>query len=1146
MTADRERYTLNKNNIILPQGMDAAIIKFKSKKAYKVATIGNYNIPVLKKQLVFVSGFPGELDGVRKFTAGYRYQRDRGLRVAFDSINLDVNTTGYELIYTNLTKPGMSGGPVLDINGQVIGINTGQEGETISSEEIAQLGFAVGVPASTLIGFANQKQVNLNHFTIVDKMPVPLKEQELKTIKQHPAFIIEKPPENSNRITWLNYGNELWRIERYKEAIAALNKAIDIDPNFAEAYYALGSVYSSQALNTDNDSLETKAIAAFEQVISLSQYRFLKGPAWYKKSISLNILGKHEEALIAIDQAIKSSIDDDAKFYSQRAFILEDLNRYAEAKEAYTKSLEIFAFGQTYFAKCNLLFFKLKELEAAIEDCSKAIKLGFIEAYSYRGLVHSALDKEKEALADHNQAIALAPNSFISYYFRASTYNNMGEYEQAIADYTKVIELAPKDPSLADWYFLRAYLYYKMGDDKKVLADLNKAIEIDPIDPEYYAQRGRYYDFNGQYALAIKDMTKAIDLKPDHADYYDTRGDFKYSLGDSHGALEDYNQAIELDPNHAPAYFRRGGLYANQFKDYEKAMKDYDRAIEINPKYGVAYESRGILRKSLSDLPGALGDYNRAIALIEDPDPAIHFIYYGTPPEKLESWFPHQLKEKPISSYDSAYKERGNVRLKLKDYQGALEDFNEAIRLNPNDGGNYVSRGDYYTQTNQEEKAKADYNKAIKAYSETLKTDPNNPLNFTVYSSRADLYKKLKNYPAVIADLTKTIELTKVNKDRAYMARAFVYRDIKEYKLAIEDVSQAIVIKPNSPDLYFFRGVNYVDIKNSQAAIEDFSDVIELNKKVANPQFFNTYMLRGNLYQQSNNYPEAIDDFSSFIKLQPNSPQSIEAYAKRSVIYAQLKNYPAAIKDFSKIIELNEKTANSQYFAAYMLRGRLYKQLNNYPGAIKDLSTFIKLQPNNHQGYLHRCGVYTDLKDYNQAMNDCNQAIKIAPNNPEVYAGRAYVYARLKNNSASLKDANKIIKLAPNLPIGYYVRGVIYWVQNNPTKALSDYELALNKNDKFAPAISSIGFITYQQGDKQKAVELWQKAINLKDDLADTKLALAAVLYHQGKPEKALYLAKEAINMDRRLENINYLQDNFWSEQLIKDTKPLLNKITNP
>ena len=43
-------------------------------------------------------------------------------------------------------------------------------------------------------------------------------------------------------------------------------------------------------------------------------------------------------------------------------------------------------------------------------------------------------------------------------------------------------------------------------------------------------------------------------------------------------------------------------------------------------------------------------------------------------------------------NYANAYNNRGNARLQLKDYQGALSDSNKAIEINPNDANPYYNR----------------------------------------------------------------------------------------------------------------------------------------------------------------------------------------------------------------------------------------------------------------------------------------------------------------------------------------------------------------------------------------------------------------------------------------------------------------------
>ena len=159
-------------------------------------------------------------------------------------------------------------------------------------------------------------------------------------------------------------------------------------------------------------------------------------------------------------------------------------------------------------------------------------------------------------------------------------------------------------------------------------------------------------------------------------------------------------------------------------------MADFTKAIELNPKFGEAYISRGLLQAVLSDFQGALEDFNQAILLSKDPDPKMNLLWNGTPVEDYESLGMYRriadnllegVEENDQNSRTAGiHKYRGDIRLQLKDTEGALQDYNEAIKLAPKQADAYVARGDYYTQMQQAEKAKADYNKAITIYSESI------------------------------------------------------------------------------------------------------------------------------------------------------------------------------------------------------------------------------------------------------------------------------------------------------------------------------------------------------------------------------------------------------------------------------------------
>ncbi len=116
VTSDKQAYELQ--NITRLPGVDLAVVEFTSDKDYQVAKLANSDT-VKEGKPVFVSGWPrlttvGNAAGgqlVRQFTDG---------RVSgFLSQPLD----GYKMIYTNTTLGGMSGGPVLDAGGRVVGIH---------------------------------------------------------------------------------------------------------------------------------------------------------------------------------------------------------------------------------------------------------------------------------------------------------------------------------------------------------------------------------------------------------------------------------------------------------------------------------------------------------------------------------------------------------------------------------------------------------------------------------------------------------------------------------------------------------------------------------------------------------------------------------------------------------------------------------------------------------------------------------------------------------------------------------------------------------------------------------------------------------------------------------------------------------------
>jgi len=92
---------------------------------------------------------------------------------------------------------------------------------------------------------------------------------------------------------------------------------------------------------------------------------------------------------------------------------------------------------------------------------------------------------------------------------------------------------------------------------------------------------------------------------------------------------------------------------------------------------------------------------------------------------------------------------RGDAYQYLEQYDNALADYAEVIRLDSNNGSVWFQRGSIYADLKQWDKAAADFSKAIEL----------EPDNHHRWSGRANTYFQMERWDEAIADLTKAIEL---------------------------------------------------------------------------------------------------------------------------------------------------------------------------------------------------------------------------------------------------------------------------------------------------------------------------------------------------------------------------------------------------
>ncbi|NJK41351.1 MAG: trypsin-like peptidase domain-containing protein [Acaryochloridaceae cyanobacterium SU_2_1] len=152
ITKDKQKYPVNYQNVKKLPGVDLAVITFTSDHSYSTAQFaasGQANILAV----VYVAGYPDPGQAI----ADRLFQFTKGEVTGQNAQAKD----GYSLVYSNLTRKGMSGGPVINDSGQLVGIHG--RAETDLSEGIqVKAGFNLGIPIKTFLALAPKVGIKLD------------------------------------------------------------------------------------------------------------------------------------------------------------------------------------------------------------------------------------------------------------------------------------------------------------------------------------------------------------------------------------------------------------------------------------------------------------------------------------------------------------------------------------------------------------------------------------------------------------------------------------------------------------------------------------------------------------------------------------------------------------------------------------------------------------------------------------------------------------------------------------------------------------------------------------------------------------------------------------------------------------------------
>jgi serine/threonine protein kinase/tetratricopeptide (TPR) repeat protein len=432
-------------------------------------------------------------------------------------------------------------------------------------------------------------------------------------------------------------------------------------------------------------------------------------------------------------------------------------------------------------------------------------------SYRLRAQCQQALSGEAAAQKDLDLASQTAPASVTDFYLQGLALARKSRLAEAVEAVEAGLRLEPGDFSSR---MLLGYCLLELGRQDKQKAE-----------------------------AAVSTYGGCLSQRPRSARAYFERGLAQELLGRKALADNDFAKAKEFDSSVERTFVVQGDAYS-QLRQWDKAIAEYSKAVEATA--GKQYlPERGRAFSCATRWDEAIADYSRAgkegnWELLDTL--AVIFARQGRPERVLALASEHLERN---AKFASAWEQRGELYGKLGQWDKALEDFTQAIKLygagkQPLRFSVFNSRAVAYAHLGKIKEAKDDFAQAVVlAKGVGLKGATSlwssNAL-WVNWASQGYYKKELGLFEKVCAELRKAIES---QPDNAFHAKALAWilvshpdPQVRDPRQAVELAKKAVALKPEYWESWMTLGAAHYRQDDSQEACTALKKSIELSRSL--------------------------------------------------------------------------------------------------------------------------------------------------------------------------------------------------------------------------------------------------------------------------------------------------------------------------
>jgi tetratricopeptide (TPR) repeat protein len=393
------------------------------------------------------------------------------------------------------------------------------------------------------------------------------------------------------------------------------------------------------------------------------------------------------------------------------------------------------------------------------------------------------------------------------------------------------------------------------------------------------------------------------------------------------------------------------------------ATTDLARAVTIDPKLA---EAQFLLARLYAATNQKLDVAKAALTtIVEQADVEVDLKARAY---SLRGSLQEDDKEKAVADFDEAVKlapedveirrRRGVFHLFNEEADKALADLDKAIELEPDYAPAYEARGLALT-------LKEEFGEAVKAFDEALRRDPEMT---TAYSNRARAYALSEQTDKALEDLAKLLEQNPESVS-TLLLRAQIQYSAGRPEEALKDVDRVLELRPGTIQAMRLRAELLVATDRVGEAIASMEQIVQ-----AVPREPELLMQLGVYYMADEKPRKAIETFDQIIAIDDKYWQALR---NRGDAKLSIAMHAEAIADYEKAIESQKESPGLLNNLAWVLATSPDDKLRDGKRAV-ELATKASELTDHKAGYILStlAAAYAETGDFENARKWSTEAVK--------------------------------------------------------------------------------------------------------------------------------------------------------------------------